>query len=134
MWQCKGDVPDFGEFNYNANFFYSPLTSSAQRLPNGNTLICEGTSAIIREFTKENKLVWEYVAPTEDPFLYRAYRIPYEWIPQIPAPEQTEIPRKDVSEYHIGDVDANDFATGEFIVEGAHAFDTEMAACVTNLD
>jgi hypothetical protein len=37
--------------------------SSAQRLPNGNTLICAGAPGIIFEITPENKVVWQYNLP-----------------------------------------------------------------------
>ncbi len=76
--------------------FSSKLVSSAQRLPNGNTLITEGVDGRIFEVTKEHELVWEFTNPVfngqgngsafQPPFMnmiYRAYRIPYVWIPQI---------------------------------------------------
>ena len=43
--------------------FYSRILSGAQRLPNGNTLICEGTSANFFEINENNKIVWQYVSP-----------------------------------------------------------------------
>ena len=43
--------------------FYSPTTSGAQRLPNGNTLITNGDSGAIFEVTPSGKKVWEYVNP-----------------------------------------------------------------------
>jgi len=43
--------------------FFSPLISNAQRLPNGNTLICEGSFGRLFEVTQEGELVWEYVNP-----------------------------------------------------------------------
>ncbi|MEX0786753.1 MAG: aryl-sulfate sulfotransferase [Dehalococcoidia bacterium] len=42
--------------------FFSPLVSSAQRLPNGNTLIAEGNFGRIFEVTSEGEVVWEYVS------------------------------------------------------------------------
>jgi len=44
--------------------FFSPFMSSAQRLANGNTLICEGNFGRIFEVTRESRVVWEYVNPT----------------------------------------------------------------------
>ncbi|MFC1984737.1 aryl-sulfate sulfotransferase [Chloroflexota bacterium] len=41
--------------------FYSPTMSNCQRLPNGNTLICEGTRGRLFEITPGFELVWEYV-------------------------------------------------------------------------
>ncbi len=43
--------------------FFAPHLSSAQRLPNGNTLICEGTFGRFFEVTSEGETVWEYVNP-----------------------------------------------------------------------
>lgn len=43
--------------------FFSPYISGAQRLPNGNTLICEGCDGRIFEVTPEREVVWEYVNP-----------------------------------------------------------------------
>jgi hypothetical protein len=43
--------------------FFSPRISNAQRLPNGNTLICEGDFGRLFEVTREGELVWEYVNP-----------------------------------------------------------------------
>ena len=43
--------------------FYSSIISGAQRLPNGNTLIDEGTSGRLFEVTPNGKTVWEYVNP-----------------------------------------------------------------------
>ena len=43
--------------------FFSPRISNAQRLPNGNTLICEGDFGRLFEVTREGEVVWEYVNP-----------------------------------------------------------------------
>jgi Arylsulfotransferase (ASST) len=43
--------------------FFSPYISGAQRLPNGNTLICEGCDGRIFEVTPDGLVVWEYVNP-----------------------------------------------------------------------
>ena len=43
--------------------FFSPYISGAQRLPNGNTLICEGCDGRIFEVTSGGQVVWEYVNP-----------------------------------------------------------------------
>jgi len=44
-------------------WFYSCMFSSAQRLPNGNTLIVESKNGRIFEVTKSGEIVWEYVNP-----------------------------------------------------------------------
>ena len=43
--------------------FFSDITSGAQRLATGNTLICEGRWGRIFEVTQEGEIVWEYVSP-----------------------------------------------------------------------
>jgi arylsulfotransferase ASST len=43
--------------------FFSPYISGAQRLANGNTLICEGVYGRIFEVTAGREVVWEYVSP-----------------------------------------------------------------------
>lgn len=47
----------------NYSDFFSPLISNATRLPNGNTLICEGTFGRLFEVTAAGECVWEFVNP-----------------------------------------------------------------------
>jgi len=54
VWKYQ-DTPEWS--------FYSPRISNAQRLPNGNTLICEGFFGRLFEVTREGDTVWEYVNP-----------------------------------------------------------------------
>jgi hypothetical protein len=84
---------------YDATSFFSHYISSAQRLPNGNTLIDEGADGRIFEVTQAHEIVWEYVSPFfSDPKetqngVYRAYRVPYSWVPQAQKPvEKAVIP------------------------------------------
>ena len=67
--------------------FYSPYISNMQRLENGNTLINEGSNGRIFEVTRDHEIVWEYISPfwgktLNNNMVYRAYRIPYGWIPR----------------------------------------------------
>ena len=50
--------------------FYSAIISGAQRLPNGNTLICDGNGGVFFEVTPEKELVWKYVNLFPDPILF----------------------------------------------------------------
>ncbi|MDO1499793.1 aryl-sulfate sulfotransferase [Winogradskyella maritima] len=43
--------------------FFSAILSSAQRLPNGNTLICEGINGRFFEIDAMENMVWEYISP-----------------------------------------------------------------------
>jgi hypothetical protein len=73
-------------WEYKALNFLSMFLSSAQRLPNGNTLITEGQggySGRVFEVNPDKEIVWEYYMPFKI-YLYRAYRIPPEWVPGNP--------------------------------------------------
>ena len=43
--------------------FYTTYIGGCQRLPNGNTLICEGAMGRLFEVTAKGEVVWEYVVP-----------------------------------------------------------------------
>ncbi len=53
-WMFKADPP---------TSMYSKNISGAQRLPNGNTLICIGATGRFIEVTEDGRLVWAYVNP-----------------------------------------------------------------------
>ena len=58
--------PDEPEWTYTAETpadFYAPIISGAQRLPNGNTLVVDGTAGIIFQATPDGKAVWKYIVP-----------------------------------------------------------------------
>jgi len=76
--------------------FYSDYVSSAQRLPNGNTLITEGSVGRIFEVTPDYKTVWEYISPYYNKsenfnLVYRAYRVPYDYVPQLEKPVEKPV-------------------------------------------
>lgn len=90
--------------------FYSGYQGSAQRLPNGNTLITEAVDGRIFEVTREREIVWEYVSPfffTPNPRfkptqqIYRAYRVPYDWVPQLPKPVEKAVNPPDNAQFRI---------------------------------
>jgi len=83
-------------WSYTNPRFFSTNISSAQRLPNGNTLIDAGNPGRMFEVTREGAIVWEYIypyfgGPANANSVYRAYRIPYGWIPQLAAPAERKI-------------------------------------------
>jgi hypothetical protein len=56
--------------------FYTSRMGSAQRLPNGNTLICDGNSGRAFEVTMTGDIVWEWFNPmTQDGHRVRVYRM-----------------------------------------------------------
>ena len=84
------------KWSYAAPRFFSTNISSAQRLPNGNTLITEGAGGRMFEVTTDGTIVWEYMnplfaGPRQSNDVYRAYRLPYEWIPQLTRPAEKAI-------------------------------------------
>jgi outer membrane protein assembly factor BamB len=84
--------------------FLSHYVSSAQRLPNGNTLITEGADGRLFEVTSDGEIVWEYMNPYFDTGpvernpkavatnrVFRAYRFPYDWVPQLERPMERPV-------------------------------------------
>jgi Spy/CpxP family protein refolding chaperone len=60
--------PDQPVWSYTApkkSDFYSSFISGAQRLPNGNTLICSGANGTVFEVTPDKEIVWKYVNPVK---------------------------------------------------------------------
>lgn len=57
------DKPAWSHASPNKTDFYSFYVSGAQRLPNGNTLICSGAQGTFFEVTPEGETVWRYVNP-----------------------------------------------------------------------
>jgi hypothetical protein len=85
---------------------YSSFISSAQRLPNGNTLVTEGSCGRIIEVARDYEIVWEYISPyfSKKTFMnavYRAYRVPYDWVPQADQPRERAVPRQDNSRFRV---------------------------------
>jgi hypothetical protein len=110
VWEYSGVELGYAESHGLAHKFSSPSISSAQRLPNGNTLICEGDGGRIFEVTKDLEIVWEYIYPVYDwgglggaiqgfkqkrmgmsNMVYRAYRYPYSYVPQLKKPVEKSV-------------------------------------------
>ena len=107
VWQYTPLEAGFLGYEH-ASHFYSVSISGVQRLPNGNTLICEGQAGRLLEVTREHETVWEYLAPSKADLegdritiIYRAYRVPYEWVPQVDKPEERAIPRIDNRTFRV---------------------------------
>jgi hypothetical protein len=84
-------------WSYNGPRFFSTNISGAQRLPNGNTLITEGASGRLLEVSTDRRIVWEYIYPVfggaqqSSNGVYRAYRVPYDWIPQVAKSDERPV-------------------------------------------
>ena len=92
-------------WSYQNARFFSTNISGAQRLPNGNTLITAGAGGRMFEVTPKNEIVWEYMYPQFGPnganAVYRAYRLPYGWIPQLAAPKEQKVTPPALGEFRI---------------------------------
>jgi hypothetical protein len=66
-WRYSGDPPES---------FYSEQKGSAQRLPNGNTLICDADNGRSFEVTEDGEIVWEWFNPAlKDSRRVQVYRM-----------------------------------------------------------
>ena len=111
-----------------------PFISSAQRLPNGNTLITEGSGGRLIEVTAEHEIVWEYISPYWGEkfklnMIYRAYRVPYEWVPQVERPQEVPIQPIDVTTFRVPGA-AGPGRKKEVAVEGTKPYQGDGALCV----
>lgn len=108
VWESSGN-PFIGRQSF------SHYISSAQRLPNGNTLICDGGNGKFREVTKDNKVVWEYIRPTGNHAylkwsVFRAFRYGPDYCPQLKElgdPKRESIDTPDPSQLSVQTVKAN---------------------------
>ena len=88
-WEYRDSPPE--------NFF-TPFMGSAQRLPNGNTLVTESAFGRIFEVDRNGQVCWEYVVPHFSAYqdeaaarafpdktnaIFRAYRYPPEEVPWL---------------------------------------------------
>ena len=88
--------------------FASHYVSSAQRLPNGNTLIDEGADGRLFEVTSAKEIAWEYVNPyfalengSRTNRVYRAQRVPYDWVPQLTKPTERPVVPPDITTFRV---------------------------------
>ena len=95
-------------WSYTNPRFFSTNISGAQRLANGNTLITAGAGGRMFEVTREGAIVWEYMFPmfagagaNPSNAVYRAYRIPYAWIPQLMKPREQRVTPPALGEFRV---------------------------------
>jgi hypothetical protein len=71
---------------------YSMILSNAQRLPNGNTLICSAQQGLFVEVTPDKEVVWEYHNLLPTPFSNAVARVQKYAIdfPGLPESESLE--------------------------------------------
>ncbi len=96
-------------WSYTSPAFFATNISGAQRLVNGNTLITEGPDGRLFEVNRDGAIVWEYVYPVFSAggrgrptnSVYRAYRVPYSWIPQLAKPAQQAVTPPKAEEFRV---------------------------------
>ena len=93
-------------WSYTSPAFFATNISGAQRLANGNTLITEGPDGRLFEVTREGAIVWEYVFPLYSGAratnsVYRGYRLPYSWIPQLQRPAERPVKAPAAGEFRV---------------------------------
>jgi len=79
--------PNGSVWNYTAERptdFYAVNLGGAQRLPNGNTLICNGPQGRFFEVTAKKEVVWAFENQVPDPLDSHVFRI-YRYGPQYPG-------------------------------------------------
>jgi len=72
------DKPIWSYTDPNPETFFSQEISGAQRLPNGNTLICAGVHGTLFEVTPDGETVWEYVCPVTTRVLKQGETVPLD--------------------------------------------------------
>ncbi|MDD7384871.1 MAG: thioredoxin domain-containing protein [Actinomycetaceae bacterium] len=141
VWKCT--PAELGHaMPVDASKFYSPYVSSCQRLPNGNTLIDEGSDGRLIEVTPDHEIVWEWISPYfthVDPgkpsnnMIYRANRYPYEYIPQEPKPQEIAIEPVDNTTFRLPH--SGQKGTAPLIeVEGTLPYYASSALCVATVE
>ena len=69
------DVPIWVYTTENPTDMFSMILSNAQRLPNGNTLICSANQGLLLEVTQEKKIVWKYQNILPSPYTSSVARV-----------------------------------------------------------
>lgn len=85
--------------------------------------------------TPDHKIVWEFISPYKGTFVpmnmtYRAYRVPYEWVPQAAKPAETPIRPLDVATFRVPGAAALGDRDKEVSVEGCVPYEGSNALCV----
>jgi hypothetical protein len=75
QWSYMADSP---------NDFYAINLGGVQRLPNGNTLICDGPHGRFFEVTREKEVVWEFTNQVPDPVDSHVFKCHF-YVPDYPG-------------------------------------------------
>ena len=105
IWIYTAEIP--------TNFF-SGYVGGAQRLSNGNTLICEGSKGKFFEITPDMSLIWEYTNPYPIQSINDVFKIQYI-PPEDDPPEESDVDCIGVLNWI--DVKVGDTLYGDFLVK-----------------
>jgi hypothetical protein len=88
------------------------------------------------EVISEHELVWEYISPYygmdgKSNYVYSAYRLPYQWVPQLDRPTETAVRRIENSKFRVPCVDHKP-EQRITKVEGAKGFSRLPRLCVVD--
>ncbi|KYK21321.1 hypothetical protein AYK21_05005 [Thermoplasmatales archaeon SG8-52-2] len=81
--------PDNQTWVYDSDFF-AWYIGGAQRLPNGNTMICNGPGGDFIEVTPEKVIIWEYENPYPNPVQNNVFKFKY-YLPEAAPPEDPNL-------------------------------------------
>ena len=98
----------------NPTDFYSHYASGAQRLSDGNTLICDAVAGRFFEVTPEKETVWDYVNPYPFNFINHVFKIQY-LPPTEQQPEESDLDC--IGNLRWTNVKAGDTIEGNFLVK-----------------
>ena len=126
--------PDELEWTYAAETrsdFYAPVMSGTQRLPNGNTLIVDGTAGTIFQTTPDGRIVWKYVAPLDIDTRLRQGERPAQAPRPFPTPYGDPVPWLNNSIYRAywyppdyPGLQALDLTPGAYIEDSPDVYDS----------
>ncbi len=91
--------------------FYAGTFSGAERLKDGNTLICDGTGGRFFEITPAGTTIWQYTNPYPNPSMNSVFKIVYI-PPSDPEPPVSHLPDLECS----GSITWNDVKPGATVI------------------
>jgi len=88
---------------------FANFMGGAQRLPNGNTLVCEGINGRFFQLTRNNEKVWEYINPDTRSFrfngsVFKVHAYAPDYCPQfknLPSAQGPAVTPIDVSQFQV---------------------------------
>ncbi len=103
IWTYIADTP---------SDFYADHISGAQRLSNGNTLICNGTDGVFFEVTPAGEIVWHYDFG-EQVFRVIRYEADYAGLPNVASESVSSIPTSSNEKNTDGEAEQNNNQQGQ---------------------